>query len=262
MSHSRVQFRPKTARPEPVIEAGTIDAGQAAQIDSALMSRDIGYTLPILMELAGLSVAHCIYDYTSTAANYKQSRICVVCGPGNNGGDGLVAARHLVHFGYTNVTVVYPKNTDKFPHLVQLLDVHKVQVVGDVPENGVDLWVDCVFGFSFNPNRGGIRHPYDAVIQGMNKDKDIPIVSVDIPSGWDVNKGNVVEGALRCPDVLVSLTAPKLFAASFEHEYKLSGSDGEPVHYLGGRFVPHCVCKSFDLEIPEYPEDSPFVRLS
>jgi len=48
-------------------------------------------------ELAGLSVA------TATADAYKlpdAKRILIVCGPGNNGGDGLVAARHLHHFGY------------------------------------------------------------------------------------------------------------------------------------------------------------------
>lgn len=49
------------------------------------------------MELAGLSVA------CSLASEYqvqKYPRILVIAGPGNNGGDGLVAARHLYHFGY------------------------------------------------------------------------------------------------------------------------------------------------------------------
>ena len=46
---------------------------------------------------AGLSVAQSVYsEYPPTS----HSRVLVIAGPGNNGGDGLVAARHLYHFGY------------------------------------------------------------------------------------------------------------------------------------------------------------------
>ena len=58
----------------------------------------LGFSVDQLMELAGLSVACSVF------AEYPPSshrRILVIAGPGNNGGDGLVAARHLYHFGYT-----------------------------------------------------------------------------------------------------------------------------------------------------------------
>ena len=67
------------------------------------------YSLDQLMELAGLSVA-CAVAETFPSPAY--TRVLVLAGPGNNGGDGLVAARHLVHFGYAP-TVCYPKRTDK-----------------------------------------------------------------------------------------------------------------------------------------------------
>lgn len=57
------------------------------------------------MELAGLSVSQVIYKVHPLS---KGSRVLVACGPGNNGGDGLVAARHLKHYGY-KPTIYYPK---------------------------------------------------------------------------------------------------------------------------------------------------------
>ena len=70
---------------------------EAAAIDEELMG-PLGFSVDQLMELAGLSVACSVAsEYPATS----HSRILVIAGPGNNGGDGLVAARHLHHFGYT-----------------------------------------------------------------------------------------------------------------------------------------------------------------
>jgi hydroxyethylthiazole kinase-like uncharacterized protein yjeF len=69
------------------------------------MSPDKGrFSVDQLMELAGLSVAQIIYEVYPLEFN---KRILVCCGPGNNGGDGIVAARHLAHFGYST-TLYYP----------------------------------------------------------------------------------------------------------------------------------------------------------
>lgn len=73
---------------------------QAVAIDEELMG-PLGFSVDQLMELAGLSVA-CSLAAEFPASSHK--RVLVLAGPGNNGGDGLVAARHLVHFGY-DVTV-------------------------------------------------------------------------------------------------------------------------------------------------------------
>ena len=66
-------------------------------IDEELMG-PLGFSVDQLMELAGLSVA-CSVAVEYPAASH--GRALVIAGPGNNGGDGLVAARHLRHFGYS-----------------------------------------------------------------------------------------------------------------------------------------------------------------
>ena len=70
---------------------------EAAAIDEELMG-PLGFSVDQLMELAGLSVACSVASEFPSASH---SRVLVIAGPGNNGGDGLVAARHLHHSGYT-----------------------------------------------------------------------------------------------------------------------------------------------------------------
>lgn len=83
-----------------------LSALESAQIDERLMASP-GFSIDQLMELAGLAVATAIETQYPVSDPHHTS-VLVVAGPGNNGSDGLVAARHLTHFGYT-VEVVYPK---------------------------------------------------------------------------------------------------------------------------------------------------------
>lgn len=101
-----------------------------------------------------------------------------------------------------------------------------------------DVILDSLFGFSF---KGDVREPFKDVVSNLKSTK-VPIVAVDIPSGWDVEKGNV-DNQFFIPDTLVSLTAPKLCAQTFKGR-----------HFIGGRFVPPSLAKKFELQIPEYPE--------
>nr|PUA90828.1 putative apolipoprotein A-I binding protein [Toxoplasma gondii TgCATBr9] len=74
---------------------------QAQALDEDLMGSEVGYSVDQLMELAGLSVAQAVAEAIPLSpAVTRLLRVLVVAGPGNNGGDGLVAARHLKLFGY------------------------------------------------------------------------------------------------------------------------------------------------------------------
>ena len=95
--------------------------------------------------------------------------------------------------------------------------------------------MDAVFGFSFDAT-GEIRAPFDKILADLTqlqKDKAChPIVSVDIPSAWHVEQGNI--NNLFEPEVLVSLTAPKLGSKDFKG-----------AHYLGGRFLPRRILEKY-----------------
>jgi hydroxyethylthiazole kinase-like uncharacterized protein yjeF len=219
---------------------------EAQEIDNELMNEQ-GFSLEQLMELAGLSVASAIFHAFPPRTH---PNAFVVCGPGNNGGDGLVASRHLSHFGYSPV-IFYPKQTPKqlFQNLVTQCKCLDIPFVDDIPEyldKKFDLIVDGIFGFSFS---GSIRPPFDIILKKLNASK-LPIASIDVPSGWDVEKGNITNEGLRAT-MLVSLTAPKLCAELFTG----------PFHYLGGRFIPRSLDRKYKLNIPPYPNTESFVIL-
>jgi NAD(P)H-hydrate epimerase len=84
-----------------------------------------------------------------------------------------------------------------------------------------DVVLDAIFGFSF---KGPVRSPFDDALK-LISDAKLGIVSVDVPSGWEVDGGRSGGIALE-PDVLISLTAPKEGVRDFKGR-----------HFLGGRFV-------------------------
>jgi len=225
------------------------------------------FSLDQLMELAGLACAQALATVyplkRSSADNPSNRRVLVCCGPGNQGGDGLVAARHLSMFGYSP-TIFLPKPGSK--EIYQRLQTQtknlSIPTLSSISElrsslRETDVILDAIFGFSFS---GPVRPPFDEVLPLIVKSK-LPIVSVDIPSGWDVEKGPVerevankegekVEEVLQ-PEVLVSLTAPKLGVKGYKGR-----------HFLGGRFVPWSLQEKYQLNLPQYPGFEQIVELS
>eukprot|EP00644_Phytophthora_capsici_P014952 jgi/Phyca11/577356/estExt2_Genewise1.C_PHYCAscaffold_1090010 len=233
---------------------------EAQRFDEQLMSSAHGFSIDQLMELAGLSVAAAVGKQFPSAAKAAESsggfkRVLVVAGPGIMGhGDALVAARHLVHFGYSP-SILYPKRSAKplFQGLVTQCERLKIPFIEQIQDASTvdttyDLILDGIFGFSFS---GSIRPPFDHVVGTLQQCRT-PIVSIDIPSGWHVEKGNENGVGLE-PKMLISLTAPKLCAKFF------TGPDR--VHYVGGRFVPKSLAEEFNLELPDYPGVEQCVKL-
>ena len=230
-----------------------LNATAAAALDAELMTQP-GFTLEQLMELAGLSVAQAVYTVVEQErkSDINKPNILVICGPGNNGGDGLVAARHLVHFGY-DCTIVYPKRSAKQPHyanLVQQCTDLGIEIRDDMPSSlsPYTAFVDAMFGFSFT---GAPREPFASIIQQLVEVQDTTtIVAVDVPSGWHVNDGDAQKTGFA-PAVLVSLTAPKQCARHFTGKH----------HFCGGRFLPPALADKYDVRMPPYPGFSQVMEL-
>lgn len=118
-------------------------------------------------------------------------------------------------------------------------------------DDAIGIIVDALFGFSFKPPVRQDFLPFmDLLVSASSR--NIPVVSVDIPSGWDVEKGPPSDEASRfMPETLVSLTAPKMCATHFTGFY----------HFLGGRFVPRKLAEKYDLHLPPYPGTDCVVRI-
>jgi hypothetical protein len=79
----------------------------------------------------------------------------------------------------------------------------------------------------------------------------VPVASIDVPSGWHVEEGDVTSSGLS-PEMLISLTVPKHCSRGFRGKY----------HYVGGRFLPPRLAKKYDIAMPAYPGTAQCVKVN
>jgi hydroxyethylthiazole kinase-like uncharacterized protein yjeF len=158
-----------------------------------------------LMEAAGAAVAEAARDVAAPGV------VRVVCGKGNNGGDGLVAARHLAETGYeVEALLLWPAaelSTDSRVNLERFGGLVRELSGGEAPGAlaGSGVVVDAIFGTGFS---GAPRAPADAAIEALNG-CGAPVVAADIPSGVDASTGEVA-GVTATAAITVSFHAAKL----------------------------------------------------
>jgi NAD(P)H-hydrate epimerase len=175
--------------------------------------QEFGVPLADLMEAAGSAVASfCLLQYPAA------SRVTVLCGKGNNGGDGLVAARVLAAAGKSVQVLLLGRGEELKGEAAAALarlqsEVGEASIVEATDEvvldnllNKNNLIIDAVVGTGFKPPLRGLALAARDLVKGLN----VPVVAVDLPSGWDADSmAQTVEGAFRA-DAVVTFTAPKL----------------------------------------------------
>ena len=164
-----------------------VDGAMSKYIDRYTIER-IGVDSLVLMERAALAVAE---KTAQVAAAFKRAvRICAVCGIGNNGADGVAAARILTWQGL-NVDIITVGDEGKAtPEMKKQLDIARNSGIifakrESIPE--YDIVIDALFGIGLSREISG---DFALTVNLMNQSHNV-IISVDIPSGIDAGSGNV-----------------------------------------------------------------------
>ncbi len=191
-----------------------LTATEMGAVDKATVAA--GTSFDELMEAAGGAVAaFCLRQYPLA------QQVMVLCGKGNNGGDGMVAARLLAAEGVGVRVLLVGRKDDVGGHAGEALrKLLKDTDEGVVVEMGKDwdaedlaelmgeaeLLLDAVVGTGFKPPLRGLA----CVVREALAAVKVPVVAVDLPSGWDSDSyAQTAEGSFRA-DAVVTFTAPKV----------------------------------------------------
>jgi hydroxyethylthiazole kinase-like uncharacterized protein yjeF len=206
------------------LERFTITSREMMTIDEN--SEWLGVPRILLMENAGAAVARAVLSWIGTLRGVE---VVVFCGPGNNGGDGMAAARHMASMG-AKTTVVLLSPIEKVRtseaklnleairamresiKLFVVEDVNMLQEIKPLIEKA-EAVVDAIFGTGI---KGSIKEPYRTAIQTINSSKAFKL-SVDIPSGINPDTGEVEDIAVRADVTVTFHRVKKGITASTEY---------------------------------------------
>ncbi len=179
-----------------------VTAEQMREMDRITIE-ELGIPGGVLMEVAGRGAAELVAELSPSPVGW---RVAVVCGAGNNGGDGYVVARHLAHWG-AEVTLVLLAPEDRIQgdarvnyDIVRRMDlpvqwITEEPLPADLPERFgyFDCLVDAMLGTGLSSE---VRGRYRPVIEAMNA-SGVLTVAVDIPSGLSADTGQPLGVCVR-----------------------------------------------------------------
>lgn len=180
---------------------------QMVEVDR-LMIEQYGILLIQMMENAGRALA--IQAQRMLPGDLSNKKIVILCGTGNNGGGGMVAARHLYNWG-AQVWALLVKGQRSLKELpshqwdiLQNMNLPGTKKVSDPPE-GPDLVIDAIIGYGLKGN------PIGAAVDWIDwvNSRECAILSLDTPSGLDTSSGIPGSPCIRATATL-TLALPKI----------------------------------------------------
>lgn len=189
-----------------------LNAEQMRDIDRRTTER-FGVPSIVLMENAAIAVVDAIFEHYPAS-----ERVAVLCGTGQNGGDGFAVARHLENRGVVPVVIVVGERNAIRGDARTNLDVCErlgIPIYDVTGPDGVetalahasdaDLVVDAIFGTGLNRAPSGFHAD---VIRGIAELR-IPVLAIDLPSGANASSATPFEPCVQA-EVTVTFAAPKL----------------------------------------------------
>lgn len=190
----------------------TVTPEQMREIDRRTI-KGVGIPSMVLMENAGIALV----DEILQRLESDRLRVTVLCGPGNNGGDGMVAARHLADRGHEVVVFLgVPRSSFRGDAKVQLRIISRIGIdVSVLSSNSSyerafnrvsnsDVVIDALFGTGLDR---GLKGSWAECVRIINSCPGL-VVAVDVPSGLDAEKGQPL-GECVTSDVTVTFGYPK-----------------------------------------------------
>lgn len=202
-----------------------------------IMVKEMNIQILQMMEIAGLDVA------LLAKKMCKGKNIAVLCGKGNNGGDGIVCARHLENFGY-KCTLIFPFNPSKLKNVpkhqlgiakkmkIPIINFEKQRSKANKTLKKTNLIIDCLIGYNL---KGNPRGKFAELIQVANSSKK-KILACDVPSGLDASSGKAYIPCIKA-NATIALTLPK------EGLRKKEGRKFSGKIFVGYLTVPYSVLK-------------------
>lgn len=183
-----------------------VTTAQMAEVDRQMIE-DYGIQLIQMMENAGRNLAELTRWMPEGTRSVTGRRLVVLCGTGNNGGGGMVAARHLHNWGATVQVILVgdPGRLKDVPaHQWRILQAMRL-VTGDDPDlANADLILDALVGYGLTGNPRGAAAEWIARANAAHR----PILALDTPSGLDATTGEPGEPCVRATATL-TLALPK-----------------------------------------------------
>jgi NAD(P)H-hydrate epimerase len=196
---------------------------QIRRIDQLAIER-YGMVGLVLMENAGRNAAALLRDSYGPVG-----RALIFCGPGNNGGDGFVIARHLHNAGWSVRLALAGDPTRMTPDakanhaIVQGMRLDISEAPDVETQAGLaasihpdDVVVDALLGTGF---RGEVRSPTAELIHALNASARRAMIAVDVPSGLDCNTGAPSNATIQADLTITFVAAKKGFTAASATPY-------------------------------------------